>query len=178
MFLEWELSSPSCTGLPITCAMLSLAARHRAPSALSHGHTPHSRPSKPRGRHSLLQTAPGTRTLISGSSRDQNSLFPAKDNLGAKLSDTTRIRGTHKVRHGHHGHHSHHRFPQISGQHPQVDPRLFNKTSEEDHEHGTTITVYGIITNVVLSLGYETHPPKILRQIMSFNGSWIPNVPD
>lgn len=42
----------------------------------------------------------------------------------------------------------------LSGQHPQVDPRSYTQPSAEDHEHGTQITIYGIISNILLSVGY------------------------
>jgi cation diffusion facilitator family transporter len=41
----------------------------------------------------------------------------------------------------------------ISGVHPDVDPRLFNESSSEDHEAGTKVTIYGIVMNIALSVG-------------------------
>jgi hypothetical protein len=105
----------------------------------------------------LIPKRSSTRNLIIDSKHGNSTLFPCGNQLGARNASFCRVKRSHITRHGGHGHHHHkrdHGYPLISGIHAEVDPRLFNQTLEEDHAAGTKITVYGIVVNIALSIGY------------------------
>ena len=149
-----EESSHFCTPLQIACDMLSVGARFRPSASLKARSSPLQVASN-RARAPLLsRPTASSRSLISSFRRDGASLFSGKGDLGVKIASASRLRHSSFLRHGSHGHHHNESFSMLSGQHPQVDPRSYTQPSAEDHEQGTQITIYGIISNILLSVGY------------------------
>lgn len=95
------------------------------------------------------------KTLVIDARRGNSALFPAELHAPIKGAAFCRMYKSRQPQHGSHGHHHHHhKFPPISGVHHKVDPHQFRAVSAEDQTTGTDVTIYGLLTNVALSIGY------------------------
>lgn len=98
------------------------------------------------------------KTLVIDARRGNSVLFPTELHSPAKGAAFCRMYKSRQLQHGSHGHHHHHhKFPPISGMHHKVDPHQFRPVSTEDQTTGTDVTIYGLLTNVALSVGYFFH---------------------